>query len=166
MRDLRRAATDGPRFRRGTVRTPESVPGCSIEVPEVSASTFAGTVRAERTRPAESPANGFVRGAECGAIPAVPPTGRVAPFNSSPGRRRLGLRHRRTSFRGPLRTGAGRMCSRYGTGKDHGDRHGRSLSAPIRALRVGERAESRARYERRTPIGTGARPAYNSASAP
>jgi hypothetical protein len=69
MRDLRRAATDGPRFRRGTVRTPESVPGCSIEVPEVSASTFAGTVRAERTRPAESAANGFASGIECGAIP-------------------------------------------------------------------------------------------------
>jgi hypothetical protein len=68
MRDLRRAATDGPRFRRGTVRTPESVPGCSIEVPEVSASTFAGTVRAERTRPAESAANGFASGIECGAI--------------------------------------------------------------------------------------------------
>lgn len=68
MRDLRRAATDGPRFRRGTVRTPESVPGCSIEVPEVSASTFAGTVRAERTRPAESAANGFASGIECGAF--------------------------------------------------------------------------------------------------
>jgi len=74
MRDLRRAATDGPRFRRGTVRTPESVPGCSIEVPEVSASTFAGTVRAERTRPAESAANGFASGIECGAIFLSSPT--------------------------------------------------------------------------------------------
>jgi len=51
----------------GTVRIRESVPARAAQVIELASVRIFGTLRAERTRPAESPANGFASGAECGA---------------------------------------------------------------------------------------------------
>lgn len=57
----------GPRVRRGTARIRESVPACVAQPAGFASVRIFGTVRAERTRPAESPANRLVSGAECGA---------------------------------------------------------------------------------------------------
>jgi len=63
----RRYAINGPRVRRGTVRTRESVPArCAQPIGFASIRVF-GTVRTVRTRTAESGANGLVSGYETGA---------------------------------------------------------------------------------------------------
>jgi hypothetical protein len=53
--------------RDGTVRIRESVPARVAQPPGFAGVRFFGTVRAERTGPAESPANGFAGGAPSGA---------------------------------------------------------------------------------------------------
>jgi hypothetical protein len=57
-----------PGLRRGTVRTRENVPARIAQPPGFAGVRMFGTVRAERTRPAESPANGLANGAAHGAI--------------------------------------------------------------------------------------------------
>ena len=68
MRDSNRAAANGPRIGRGTGRTRERVPRRIAQPPGFAGVRISGTVRAERTRPAESPANGFAGRSQCGAV--------------------------------------------------------------------------------------------------
>jgi len=64
----RRYAMNGPRVRRGTVRTRESVPARRAQPLGFATIRVFGTVRPVRARPAESGANGLVSGYEPGAI--------------------------------------------------------------------------------------------------
>lgn len=54
-------------IRRGTARFPESVPAHAAQPPGFASVRISRTVRAERTRPAESAANGFASRSPCGA---------------------------------------------------------------------------------------------------
>lgn len=89
----------------GTVRIRESVPDRRPQPPGFAGVRVSGTVRAERTRPAESPANGLAGGDECGAILPPPPTGGGGAVYRSPARQLAGLRLESASVRGVLREG-------------------------------------------------------------
>lgn len=58
----------------GTVRNRATVPGRADQLTWIAGIRTFGTVRAERPRPAESPAKGFAGGCECGAIFLSSPT--------------------------------------------------------------------------------------------
>jgi hypothetical protein len=90
MRNSNRAAAIGPRIRRGTERIRESVPDRVAQPPGFASVRISATVRAERTRPAESSANGLASGAECGAIHAGSRKRDPALFNSGLGERSPG----------------------------------------------------------------------------
>src|SRR5690606_40914852 len=80
----------GPGIWRGTARIRESDPARVAQPPGFASVRGFGTMRAERTRPAESAANELANGYECGAISSSSRTPREASFNSGPEERSSG----------------------------------------------------------------------------